>query len=87
MNQEEEKETEKGFFASIFGGGGTTKENITDVTLSAQQTEDIQFLIKDFKQGINFVEISSGDLIYKIPVYVSKNRRTLYLITSYIFFE
>ncbi len=70
INKEEEKESEKGFFASIFGGGTTTEENMSDLTLSAGQTEDIQFLLKSFKQGLNFVSISSGDLNYKIPIFV-----------------
>ncbi|MDO8528488.1 MAG: hypothetical protein Q7S06_01190 [Nanoarchaeota archaeon] len=70
INPAEEQESEKGFFASIFGGGEAKKENFTSFTLSPGQTEDIQFPLNLFKPGINFVGISSGNLSYRIPVSV-----------------
>lgn len=69
INPEEEEESKKGFFASLFGGG-TKKENETSLTLSPGQTEDIQFSLESFKQGLNFVGIGYGNLSYRIPVFI-----------------
>jgi hypothetical protein len=67
--EEEEEESNKGFFASLFGGGAK-EENLTTFALSPGQTEDIPFSSDSFKQGLNFVKLNSGNLSYKIPVFV-----------------
>jgi hypothetical protein len=71
INPEETQESEKGFFASLFGGGTEKTKNETPVTITPQQAKDIEFSKSSFDTELNFVEISFENLSYKIPVLIS----------------
>ena len=46
----------------------TKETNETSVTLSAGETEKVNFLLTSFSQGLNIIEFSTENLKYEIPV-------------------
>ena len=61
----------EGFFASLFGGQGITDS----ITLSPGETKKINFEINENQSELKTIELSTENLKYKIPVYVSLRKK------------